>query len=379
MSEFELATARMRSDIRFVGMHASRIRASVIVPMRNEALHIQACLASLLEQTIASDEYEIIVVDGQSVDGSGELVWGLQTDRPNIILLQNPSRTMPAGMNIGLRHARGDVIIVAGAHTVYPPEYVERSLRFLEKTGADVVGGPVITVASCDTFAGRMIATLLSCRFGVGDSAFRTRLKAGFVDTVPFGAYRREIFERVGVYNERLVRIQDHELHCRIRQNGGRIYITPELTTAYRTVPSYRSLCKKGFNTGLWQFYTLSQNPSSFSLRHFVPLCFVLWLGTLIALAIFTPGTTAMFAVTLALYMATGFRFGASEIQNNTYFTRLLIPIYAFPFHFSYGMGTIVGLWYLVSDPTSDSSRTQRRKCGRFVKQPSPPSEDSAI
>lgn len=376
MFEPECATAKSCGDIRLLGTEAPRIRVSVIVPMRNEALHIQACLASLLDQTIASDDYEIIVVDGQSADGSADLVRDLQADTSNIMLLQNPSRTMPSGMNIGLRHARGDVIIVAGAHTVYPPEYIAKSLHFLINTGAEVVGGPLITVTSRNTFADRMVATLLSCRFGVGDSAFRTRLKEGFVDTVPFGAYRREIFERVGGYNERLVRIQDHELHSRIRQNGGRIYITPELTTEYRTVPSYRLLCKKAFNTGLWQFYTLSQNPSSFSLRHFVPLSFVLWLATLGTLALFWPYVTALLSVTVALYLVTGFWFGASEIQRNTYFIRLLIPVYALPFHFSYGVGTIAGLWYLVSDPTGDSLKASGRDRDLSVNQPSPPSQN---
>jgi len=357
----------------------SHLSVSVIVPMRDEAAHILECLHSLLHQTLARGTYEVIVVDGQSEDASADLVRNLQTDAANIVLLQNPSRTMPAGMNMGLRHARGDVIIVAGAHTVYPAEYIEKSLYFLAKTGAQVVGGPLITVSSRDTFAGRMIATLLSCRFGVGDSAFRTRLKDGFVDTVPFGAYRREVFEQVGGYNERLVRIQDHELHSRIRQNGGRIYITPELTTQYRTVPSYRLLCKKGFSTGLWQFYTLSQNSSSFALRHFVPLCFVLWLATVSVLTTFWPGMTALLVVTLALYVLSGFRFGATEIQRNSSVTRMLIPIYAFPFHFSYGVGTIAGLWYLVFNPTGASSKVAKDKRDLVVNQPSPPSQNSAV
>jgi glycosyltransferase involved in cell wall biosynthesis len=356
-----------------------QIHVSVIVPMRDEAAHIRECLKSLLHQTMAPGAYEIIVVDGQSTDGSADLVRSLQTDTPNVMLLQNPSRTMPAGMNMGLRHARGDVIIVAGAHTVYPAEYIEKSLYFLAKTGAQVVGGPLITVSSRDTFVGRMIATLLSCRFGVGDSAFRTRLKDGFVDTVPFGAYRREVFQQVGGYNERLVRIQDHELHARIRQNGGQIYITPELTTEYRTVPSYRLLCKKGFNTGLWQFYTLSQNSTSFALRHFVPLCFVLWLATLSTLAKFWPGMTGLLVATLALYVVSGFRFGASEFQRTSSITRLLIPIYAFPFHLSYGVGTIAGLWYLVSNPAGASSRAAKDKRDLLVNQPSPPSQNSTV
>src|SRR5262249_29637537 len=212
---------------------------SVIVPMRNEAETISKCLRSLLSQTIPPSEYEIIVVNGMSDDSSAETVGRLQSVSPNLLLLTNPLCTTPAGMNMGLRNARAPVVIVAGAHTSYPSHYLETCLRYLEKTGADVVGGPLVTTALGNGFAPRMIAAILSNPFGVGNADFRTGLKEGWVDTVPYGAYRKEVFERCGMYNESLVRAQDCELHARIRRNGGRIYQTPELLTYYHPVSTF--------------------------------------------------------------------------------------------------------------------------------------------
>ena len=191
---------------------------SVIVPMRNEAKAISLCLHSLLSQTLPPSQFEIIVVDGMSEDDSMAIVHKLRAEASNLIVLKNPCRIMPAAMNIGLRHARSPVIIVAGAHTSYPAHYLETCLKYLDKTGADVVGGPLLTAARGSGFVPGMIAVILSSRFGVGNAAFRTGLKEGWVDTVPYGAYRKEVFDHCGMYNEDLVRAQDTELHARIRQ-----------------------------------------------------------------------------------------------------------------------------------------------------------------
>jgi glycosyltransferase involved in cell wall biosynthesis len=212
--------------------------------MRNEAATISACLHSLLAQTIPAADYEVLVVDGSSDDGCREIVCNLQGSASNLRLLRNPDRIMPSAMNIGLASARANVIVVAGAHTTYPPDYLQKCLIHLQQTGADVVGGPLLTKPRGPGFVPGIIAAILSSRFGVGNASFRTTLKEGLVDTVPYGAYRKEIFARCGQYNETLIRAQDCELHARIRHVGGRIYQTPELLTHYYPVATFPVLCR---------------------------------------------------------------------------------------------------------------------------------------
>jgi glycosyltransferase involved in cell wall biosynthesis len=328
---------------------------SVVVPMRNEAQTIATCLRSLLSQTLPPSEYEIIVSDGMSDDGSTELVHKLQSEWPNLARLNNPSRIMPAGMNIGIRSAQAPVIVVAGAHTSYPSHYLEKCLRFLEKTGADVVGGPLVTTARKGGFGPRVIAAILSSRFGVGNSAFRTGLKEGWVDTVPYGAYRKEVFEQCGMYNESLVRAQDCELHARIRHSGRRIYQTPELMTYYHPVANFRALWCKAFLDGRWQSFAAVKNPQSFTPSRFAPVLLVMLLAGLGVLTVFFPATKVLIALLMFLYLLTGFYFGSTQSGPTGLLTGLLtritLPFCAFPFHVCYGLGTLAGLWHVLREP----------------------------
>lgn len=330
---------------------------SVIVPMRNEAETIGRCLASLLSQTIPRSEYEIIVVDGMSSDGSSGIVSNLQTESPNLVLLTNPARIMPTGMNIGLRSAQAPVVIVAGAHTSYPSSYLKNCLKYLNKTGADVVGGPIVTMALDHGFVPRMVGAILSSRFGVGNADFRTGLKEGWVDTVPYGAYRKQVFERCGMYNEQLIRAQDCELHARIRHNGGRIYQTPELLTYYHPVSTFQALWRKAFLDGQWQCFAVVQNTQSFALRRFAPALMLMLLTGAAVLAIFVPGAWMLIAVFLLAYLLSGFYFGSTQTRTSDLLTRISLPFCAFPFHVCYGAGTLAGLRRVWREPALRISR----------------------
>lgn len=317
---------------------------SVIVPMRNEMKSISQCLRSLLSQTIPCSEYEIIVVDGMSDDGSTETVLKLQAESQNLRVLKNPAHIMPAGMNIGLRHAASPIVMVAGAHASYPSHYLAACLNYLEKTGADVVGGPLLTWAAGGGFTSRIIAAILSSRFGVGNVAFRTGLKEGWVDTVPYGAYRKEAFDQCGLYDEELVRAQDAELHARMRHRGKRIYQTPALVTYYHPVSSFSTFWRKAFLDGKWQCLAAIRNRQSFALRRFAPVLMVILLAGLGVMTIFFPAMWMLIAAVMLLYLITGFYFGSSQ-SGTRLLERILLPFFAFPFHVCYGVGTLAGLW----------------------------------
>src|SRR5260370_34587788 len=186
-----------------------RTRVSVIVPIRNEERYIGTCLQSLLEQTYPKTLYEILVVDGRSSDQSKKIVEEFARTNEIVRCLDNPEAIAPAAMNIGIRSAAGEIIIRADGHNFYPKDYVANCVKYLAETGADNVGGPWRTVPSDSSFGAKVVVAILTNPFGVGGSRFRTRMFEGFVETVPFGAFRRELFDRVGLFDEKLVRNKD--------------------------------------------------------------------------------------------------------------------------------------------------------------------------
>lgn len=330
---------------------------SVIVPIRNEERYIGDCLQSLLRQTYPSASYEIIVLDGRSSDRSREIVDGICGKFPHLHCLDNPAGTAPAAMNIGIRHARGEVIIRTDGHNVYPENYIENCVKYLEQTGADNVGGPLLTVPADNTLGGRLVAAMLSNPFGVGDSRFRISSKEGFVKTVPFGAFRREVFDRVGTYNEKLVRNQDNELNARIRSAGGKIYQTPALQTTYHPVAGFRQLLQQTYRNSQWHVFSVGENAKSMGLRHFVPALFVVMCAILIGGSPVSLVAAILLASLLAGYLLTGWYFTFSKSKSYGLGLRLLLPFACFCFHVSYGLGTLAGCRYLLTPPSAKPIR----------------------
>jgi glycosyltransferase involved in cell wall biosynthesis len=330
---------------------------SFVMPIRNEEEHIQASLQSLVCQNYLGSDIEIIVVDGRSSDRTLEIVEEIQRQYPQVRCLDNPAGNAPSAMNIGIRASRGEVIIRADGHTVYPNDYAAICVRYLEETGADNVGGPCVTVPSDDTLSARLVAAVLSSSFGVGDSKFRTGGSEGFVDTVPFGAFRRAVFDRVGMYNEALVRNQDNDLNARIRKAGGKIYLTPALTTCYHPVKKFRGLLKYAFKTSQWHIFTLRKNRYSMGVRHLVPAAFVILLSLLLAASFATPYARALLAATVCLYLLFGYYFSFRSNNGNNIAMALILPLATFCFHVSYGAGTWLGFRFLLWQPSSKPTR----------------------
>jgi succinoglycan biosynthesis protein ExoA len=334
------------------------IAASVVVPIRNEEKYIATCLKSLLQQSLPGDLYEIIVVDGRSSDRSKAIVEEIQRDFPNVRCLDNPAAIAPVAMNIGIRNARGQVIIRADGHNFYPPTYIENCIKYLDQTGADNVGGPWLTVPADNTFGARLVAAILSNPFGVGGSRFRTSQADGFVETVPFGAFRRELFDRIGMYNEKLVRNQDNELNARILEAGGRIYQTSALQTEYHPVATFSALLTQIFKTSQWHVFSIRENKHSMGFRHLAPAGFVLvllaligssWLGRLPLIALMS---------FLAVYVLAGFYVAVGRRREWGWGIVRIMPFATLCFHFVYGLGTLAGLRYLFKSPPSSPIRS---------------------
>ena len=325
---------------------------SFVMPVRNEEAYIGASLQSLVNQTYPSAHYEIIVVDGRSSDRTCEIIDQIRSHHPHVLRLDNPAGIVPVAMNNGIRAARGDVIIRADGHNIYPRNYAENCVKYLALTGADNVGGPWITSAADETISARLVAAVLSSPFGVGNSQFRTSTVEGFVDTVPFGAFRREVFDKVGFYNEKLVRNQDNDLNSRIREGGGRIYLTPALTTHYHPVRNFTGLLKYAFRTCQWHIFTLRENKKSMGVRHFAPATFLLSLLLLVPISVVNNAARMLLISILGLYFLGGFYYALKSIRANRWIVALAHPFATLLFHVAYGAGTLFGLVYLFKEPS---------------------------
>lgn len=322
---------------------------SVIVPVYNEERYIDECVRSMLAQDYPKDRMEWFFADGMSQDRTVEILEGYRAEHPGLInIIENPDRTVPYAMNLGIRASRGEYIIRLDAHAVYAPDYFFACVRVLERTGADNVGGAIETRARTKT--GKTIAKMLSSKFGVGNSGFRTGADDGYVDTVPFGAFKRDVFDRVGLYDERLTRNQDSEMNYRIIHNGGKIYLSNEIKLAYYCRDTVKGIAKMAFLNGKWNIITSKLCPGSMRLRHFVPCIFVLSLIALpLAGLIALPFLGALrnlflwaLAAELAAYLALDAIFSAKLAANAGEFFKLagLFPI----FHVAYGAGSIAGI-----------------------------------
>lgn len=321
---------------------------SVIVPMRNERSHIKACLDSLLNQTYDRNAFEIIVVDGCSSDGSSETVRSMQLSHTNLLVVDNPSRITPIAMNLGIRKSKYNIIVIAGAHAIYSADFLLNCAKKLRETGADVVGGPVITVPSSDSFGARLTAAVLSSRFGVGNSNFRTCLEEGYVDTVPFGAYRVEILNNVGLFNEKLARNQDNDLSARIRQAGGKIYSSPSIAAIYVPARSFGDLLRQTYKKAQWHVVTLRENLCALSIRHLVPALFLLILVFISAFALEQDWARIVLIMILLAYLTVGFSYSLGSRGDKDLDVALCLPSACFLFHCAYGIGTLLGVRYLV-------------------------------
>ncbi len=317
---------------------------SVIVPCRNESKFIEKCLDSIIAQDYPKDKLEILVMDGMSEDGTREIIKNYSDKYSFIKLLDNPKKFAPSAMNIGIREAKGDIIIRMDAHNRYEKDYILKCVKYLQEYKLDNVGGICITLSGAETLVARSIALALSHPFGVGNAYFRIGSKEPKeVDTVPFGCYRRDVFERIGLFNENLIRNQDIEFNLRLKRAGGKVLLAPDIVSYYYARPNLKSLFKQNFLNGFWVIYSLRYAKIPFSYRHLVPAVFLLSL--LLSLLVTSLYKSAIYFLVgiLGIYAVLDIisSFSLSLKHGLKYFPYLVVT---FPtLHFSYGFGSLWG------------------------------------
>lgn len=319
---------------------------SVICPIYNEQKYISQFLDSLLQQDYPKDDLEILLVDGMSNDHTREIIAKYTVLYPFIRLIDNPHKIVPCAMNRGIDEAKGDIIMRLDAHASYQSNYFSALVNGLKRLNADNVGTVCKTDVLNKTNKSLAIKEVLGNKFGVGNSVFRTGIELEQeVETVPFGCWPRSTFEKYGKYDERLVRNQDIELNKRIVRGGGKIFIIPDSYCTYLARESWHALAKNNYENGKWNILTVyyTKTFSSLSLRHFIPLLFVLSLIIPLLLALIWWPLALVSAASLLAY--TGLLSSVSlklAMQKKLSFFYLLITF--FVLHLSYGCGSLVGL-----------------------------------
>jgi len=313
---------------------------SVVIPMRNEGATIGECLDAVLAQDYPAERFEVIVVDGRSDDDSAARVRAYAERDGRVRLLDNPGQIVPTAMNIGIRAARGAVIARVDGHTRIASDYLRRGVEALERTGADNVGGPM-TAEGGGAF-GDAVARAMSSRFGIG-AYFHFGTEEREVDTVYLGMWPRRVFERVGLFDEELVRNQDDELNYRLRKLGGRVVLDPRMRSHYRNRTGVRKLVRQFYQYGEWKVRILQKHPLQMSWRHFVPPAFVLvLLGGVLALG-FVPHAGKLLAVVTGSYAAAVL--AAARLTAPPSIGAWLLTALAFVLiHLSWGSGVLSGL-----------------------------------
>jgi succinoglycan biosynthesis protein ExoA len=321
---------------------------TLIIPCRNEVAMIQACIESILNQDPLGKDWELLVIDGASTDGTREVLDRMAATQPRLRVLNNPHRIAAAGLNIGILQARGDRILRLDAHTHYARDYVRQCLHTLETTGADNVGGP--WVARGSALISRAIAAAFQSPLAIGGALCHDPHYEGPVDTVYLGCWRRSAFERFGLFDDSLVRNQDDEHNLRITRAGGRVWQNPKIRSWYQPRGSLRALFRQYRQYGYWKVRVIQKHRLPASWRHLVPGLFVLALS-LLTLATFLSSVTPLPLTWAPRLLLAALSFYSCAVvvaalltARRTEWKLLLVLPAVFPcFHFGYGFGFCQG------------------------------------
>lgn len=318
---------------------------SVIVPCRNEKTFINESLNSLLSNNYPKGKLEILVIDGASTDGTLEMVELISKNNPVVKILSNPARIFPSAVNIGVRNSSGEYLLIAGAHATYPEDYILQCIKSSIDHEADNTGGILETLPIHKSFIADVITRVLSNPFGVGNSRFRTGSdEITETDTVFGGCYKKNVFEKWGLFNENLVSTSDYEFNRRIKKNGAKILLIPSIRIKYYTRSTLSTFLKNNYRNGYWAIYPFAfTNHFPVSLRHIVPLFFSLTIISLVCLSFFIEKILVLFLLCGFIYLVTSFYFSFFSPGKKVPYI-LVMPLFFIGLHFIYGLGSIMGV-----------------------------------
>lgn len=332
------------------GVAASWPTVTVVMPCRNEAAHIEACLTAVMDFDYPEDRIGVVVVDGMSDDGTCKILQRLAAETPRLRVLANPARLPAPGLNAAIEASDSEIILRVDAHTLYPRGYAALCIRTLCEAGADNVGGVVAARPGSETQMGRAIAMAMSMRFGVGNATFRTGSTGRrWADTVPFGCWHRKTLVTLGGFATDLPYAEDDELNARLHRDGGRILLDPMISAVYFTRPTLRSLAVQMYRYGRYKPLSARRVGRITTMRQLAPPLFVGGvLGTALA-AIVVPAAGLLAVAAVAAHAAVGTAIAAMEAPRQGPGIAFRLPLVFLTMHGAYGLGYIVGCLALLT------------------------------
>ncbi len=324
---------------------------SIIVPCYNEQATIRLLLDAILAQKYSHSRIEVVIADGLSQDNTLAVIADFQREHPDLSLLVVPNHrhTIPSSLNLAIKSAQGEIIVRLDAHSMPIPEYVERCVQTIEEGKGSCVGGLWTIHPGGEGWIARSIAAAAAHPLGVGDAMYRLEAKPGAVDTVPFGAFRRNLIEKIGGFDETLLTNEDYEFNTRVRRNGGVVWLNPQIRSTYIARASLAELAKQYWRYGYWKFRMLSRYPGTIRWRQALPPLFVLSIIILSLISIFAPGFSVLLFFVIIFYLLVLAAAGvilAVRQRRPLLAPGLLVAIMTM--HLTWGSGF---LWSLVSLP----------------------------
>lgn len=316
---------------------------SIVCPVYNEEKFISNCLDSIINQNFSGD-IEILLIDGHSIDNTYQIIDSYCHKFPNIFLLDNPLRFTSISLNIGIKQAKGEIVVRIDAHSTYPFNYIETLINSLIQLEADNVGCLIKTLPANNSIKCRAIAYVLSHPFGVGNSYFRIGTSQILkVDTVPFGCFRRDLFEKIGLFDEELLVNQDDEFNSRIVKNGGEIYLLPDISVNYFARDSIYKTIRMFYQYGLYKPLVNTKIGATTTIRQIFPLLFLLGICLGPFIGLFYSRIFFLYFFILFLYFFLAIYFSINSLNKIRERVFLYMPIVFFMVHISYGYGYLLG------------------------------------
>ncbi len=330
-------------------MTATLPSVSVIVPCFNEEKTIALLLEAVRSQDYPSELIEVVIADGGSTDRTRQVIADFSADHPkmDIVVVDNLKRIIPAALNTAIAHAQHEVIVRLDAHCVPEHDYIRRSVENLLNRDASNVGGIWVIKPGNSTWIAKAIAYAAGHPLGVGDAKYRYTRTAAYVDTVPFGAYRRELIDQVGWFNEELLSNEDYEWNARVRQSGGKVWLDPEIRSTYFSRANLRQLARQYWRYGYWKWQMIRRYPATLRWRQAVPPLFVLAILTMIILLPFIPAVRIILPALLGIYVLILILAAIPQAIKEKDLKQLIgVPLAIMTMHFSWGTAF---LWSMVS------------------------------
>lgn len=325
------------------------MKVSFIIVAFNAEKAMNNSLSSLVKQTYDHSKIEVILVDGMSTDKTKQVMNEFKSSNDSfdrILVLDNPGKFLCCGWNVALKEVTGDIVLRVDAHTEFPEDFIAKNVKCIEG-GESICGGKVISILEENSQMNRVMLESENSMFGGGFTFFRRGEVAKHTSTLAFAAYKKEVFDAAGPYDERLVRTEDNDMHYRMRKAGYKFFFNPEIVSYRYCRSTFSKLVKQKYLNGYWVGLTMGVQPKAFSIFYLVPLLFVLGLLFFFTLSVFTFLPLMIYLCAYAFVLVLSFM--AAIFKDGFYPALLLLPFILLSLHVGYGIGTIKGLLCLPS------------------------------